>query len=97
MVTIFRSRLRDDAGEEYRRLADHLLATAEAMPGFVSIKDFTAADGERLALVTFSSREAQAAWRDHPEHRRAQELGRRRFYSEYSIQICRVMEERSFG
>src|SRR3954451_22555265 len=53
-ITVFRSRLRDDVpGRRYGTLADELEAKARAMPGFVEFKEFVAADGERLALVTF--------------------------------------------
>ena len=50
-----------------------------------------AADGERLALVTFASGAAEAAWRDDTEHRAAQEEGRIAFYSEYDVSVCAVL------
>ena len=51
---------------------------------------FFAADGERLALVTFASDEAEAAWRDDTEHRAAQQEGRDEFYSGYDVAVCSV-------
>jgi heme-degrading monooxygenase HmoA len=72
----------------------HDLATA--MPGFLSIKTFTAEDGERVSIVEFASEEAHRAWREHPEHRAAQELGRRKFYAEYRIQVCKDVRVREF-
>jgi heme-degrading monooxygenase HmoA len=90
-ITVFRSRLRDDApGRRYGGLAGELEAKAAAMPGFVEFKEFVAADGERLALVTFASDEAEAAWRDHPDHRSAQQEGRDAFYSDYDVAVCTV-------
>ena len=58
------------------------------MPGFVSIKTFAADDGERISIVEFDSEAAHGAWRNHPEHREAQRLGRERFYDEFQIQVC---------
>ena len=46
------------------------------MPGFVDFKSFVADDGERVSIVTFASVETHRAWRDHPEHRAAQHMGR---------------------
>ena len=62
-ITVFRSRLRDDVPDDYATLAAELEARAASFPGFVEFKEFTAADGERLALVTFGSDAAEAAWR----------------------------------
>lgn len=90
-ITVFRSRLRDDAPRpRYGTVASELEAKAAAAPGFVEFKEFVAADGERLALVTFASAEAEAAWRDDPDHRSAQVEGRDAFYSEYDVAVCAV-------
>jgi heme-degrading monooxygenase HmoA len=95
IVTIFRSRLRAEHQEEYERMAARMHDLAQNMLGFVSIKTFTASDGERVSLVEFDSEAAHQAWRQHPEHREAQRLGREKFYSEYRIQVCRL--ERDYG
>jgi heme-degrading monooxygenase HmoA len=69
---------------------------AAAMPGFVSYREYQAADGESVAIVEFESPETLAAWREHPEHRQAQALGRERWFSEYRVQVCDVAREYSF-
>ncbi len=90
IVTVFRSRLRREHEQEYARVAADMKALAQAMPGFVSMKTFTADDGERVSIVEFASQEAHEAWRMHPRHREAQALGRNKFYSAFRIQVCRV-------
>jgi heme-degrading monooxygenase HmoA len=67
-----------------------MYALAGAMPGFISHKTFNAEDGERVAIVEFENEEAQVAWRNHPEHREAQGLGREKFYSEYDLKVCEL-------
>ena len=77
VLTVFRSRLADgayDAGYEER--ADEMLATAQAMPGFVEFKSFTAADGERVSVIQFESQDDHDAWARHLDHRAAQAEGR---------------------
>jgi heme-degrading monooxygenase HmoA len=96
VVTVFRSRLRPEAAPEYHATAEHLEQLARAMPGFVDFKTFVADDGERVSLVRFASRAAHDAWRRHPEHRAAQERGRRAFYATYDIAVCEVAHERHF-
>ncbi len=42
------------------------------------------------------SMETHRAWRDHPEHRAAQQMGRDRFYASYDITVCEVIGESHF-
>jgi len=95
VITIFRSRLRPDNQEAYQHTADRMHELAQTMPGFVSIKTFTATDGERVSIVEFESEETHNAWRRHPEHQEAQRMGRELFYSEFQVQVCKL--ERVYG
>ena len=95
IVTVFRSRLRDEH-EGYDATAEEMEAAARAMPGFVDFKSFTAEDGERVSLIRFASREHHDAWRDDPRHRTAQRRGRQEWYAEYRIEVCELLSERTF-
>ncbi len=98
VITVFRSRLRPDAeAEGYSAVAELMEARARAMPGFVDFKTFSAPDGERVSIVVFDSYGHHQAWRDDPDHRAAQELGRNRFYSEYSVSVCTEEHHHRFG
>ncbi|OGA00878.1 MAG: hypothetical protein A3H35_18540 [Betaproteobacteria bacterium RIFCSPLOWO2_02_FULL_62_17] len=66
------------------------------MPGFVSYKDFSSTDGERVSIVEFESEEALKAWREHPQHVMAQQLGRDKFFAEYHIQVCTPVRDYSY-
>jgi heme-degrading monooxygenase HmoA len=91
LVTVFRARVRPDADmAALGALGERMYALATQMPGLVSYRDYTAADGESVTVVEFASEPELLAWRNHPEHRDAQERGRREFFSEYTIQVCRV-------
>jgi|GEM_PF-7116476 len=81
LVTVFRSKLRPENAAEFQALADRMRALAEAMPGFLSYKVYRADDGERCSIIEFQTAEQLLAWRNHPEHVTAQELGRQRFTS----------------
>jgi heme-degrading monooxygenase HmoA len=91
IVTVFRSRLRPEAVEEYTRWATRMSALAQAMPGYVSHKVFIAEDGERVTVVEFESEATHRAWAAHPEHVQAQRKGRAEFYSSYQLQVCQVL------
>ena len=95
-MIVFRSRLRPEHEAEFSRHADQVYERAITMPGFVATKDFAAEDGERLTVIEWDSGENLANWRDDPPHREAQQLGRERYYAEYSLQICSPVRSSKF-
>ena len=95
-ITIFRSRLRPEAREEYVAWAERIDNLARHMPGFVDIKTFQAADGERVSIVEFASDAESLAWARHPEHLEAQRLGRERFYADFEIIVCTPVRRYKF-
>ena len=96
VITLFRSRLRPEHHKEYEVWASRMNDLAAKMPGFIAIKTFAAEDGERVSIVEFESEETMRHWREQPDHRKAQELGRKLFYSEYHIQVCHPIRDYSF-
>lgn len=72
-------------------------AIAVGLPGYISHKAFVPADGERVTIVEFDSEEAQRLWNEHPAHVEAKQKGRRDFYVQYRVQVCRVLRDRAFS
>jgi len=96
MLVSFRSRLRSDAGPGYSAKADEMLALARSMPGFVQFRAYEADDGERLALIWWQDETSLRAWRDHPDHREAQRLGREQWYASYELEVTTVERSSHF-
>jgi len=96
IVTVFRSRLRPDAQEEYTEWATRMSELARTMPGYISHKTFTAPDGERCTIAEFDTEENTRHWSTHPEHQAAKLRGREAFYTEYNIQVCTVQRAHIF-
>lgn len=97
VVIVFRSRLKDNIDEPaLTAMGEHMYEIASAMPGFISYKDFTAADGENVSIVEFDSLDSLAAWRDHPEHVAAQKQGQQNFFADYQIQVCTPLRSYRF-
>ena len=85
IMTVFRSRLNPGVETEYGALTHDMSELAKTMPGFLEEKTFAALDGERVTIVLFADRASHVAWRDHPQHRLAQETGRSSLYAEYHV------------
>ena len=97
VLVVFRSRLKPGVEQEIDALGARMYELASRMPGYVSYREYQAADGEGVAVVEFESMATLKAWREHPEHRAAQAAGRERFFSSYRIQVCAVERDYSFG
>lgn len=97
VVIVFRTRLKDDIDEAaLTAVGERMYELASAMPGFISYKDFAAADGENVSIVEFESIETLAAWRDHPAHREVQQRGRQDFFADYQVQVCTPLRSYRF-
>jgi heme-degrading monooxygenase HmoA len=88
VVTVFRSRLREDADARYVALDKELRDRASSLGGLIDVSSFIAEDGERVTVVTFEDRASHDRWAADPVHGGAQRLGRAAIYSEYSIQVA---------
>lgn len=96
IVTVFRSRVKHEAQQEYMQWSARMSALAKEMPGYISHKGFVAEDGEKVTIIEFESEEAQRAWSLHAEHVDAKKKGRRDFYVEYRVQVCSVHRETAY-
>ena len=96
LVTVFRTRLKPSLTAEYAALVQRMTELARSMPGYVSDKNFTADDGERVTIVEFEHEEGLRAWRTNPEHLAAQKLARQKYYAEYHVQVCTLDRESKF-
>lgn len=93
LLTVFRSRIKPGFEEELEALGTRMYELATNMPGFVSYSEYMAEDGEFVTLVEFESQETLAAWREHPEHRAAQQAAKEKYFSEYRISVCEVARD----
>jgi len=98
VIVVFRSRLKAGVDQvELGRLGERMFEIASSMPGYLSYKDFSSSDGENVSVVEFESLETLNEWRNHPEHKAAQERGRQDFFDEYAVQVCTLVRQSKFG
>jgi heme-degrading monooxygenase HmoA len=95
LVVLFRSKLVPEP-EGYAEMTQEMLAAATSMPGFIDVKAFTAADGERLTVVWWEDEDTLRAWRTHARHLVAQETGRERWYEYYTLEVAEIIRTKQF-
>ena len=89
VIALFEFRLRADIDlVEWEQTFERMVALASEAPGLVSIDAYASPDGMRLAVVRFESDDALQAWKNHPEHLRAQGRGREEFFDEYKVTVA---------
>jgi heme-degrading monooxygenase HmoA len=96
LVILFRSRLTAQAGADYTALDAELSEIVKSQDGFIDVKSFTAADGERLTVVWWRDRESLAKWKALPRHAEAQRAGRQRWYEYYKMDVAEVVRTSNF-
>jgi heme-degrading monooxygenase HmoA len=93
-AVIFSSR-RTAGDEGYEQMAARMVELAAQQPGFLGAESARSADGFGITVSYWRSEADIAAWRQHAEHRLAQEGGRARWYEHYELRVARV--ERAWG
>jgi heme-degrading monooxygenase HmoA len=89
VIVVFRFHAKPQADlEEMGALNEKMGAIVSKMPGFISVKDFSAQDGEVVVNAEFDSLESVDAWKAHPEHVIAQKRDREEFFGDYQVQVC---------
>lgn len=97
VIVVFKITHRADLPvDEYEAMGARMLELVSEMPGFLGM-DYAATEGGELLVARFESHEALEAWRNLPEHRKAQEAGRDRFFAHYRIEVCEPVRAYEFG
>jgi heme-degrading monooxygenase HmoA len=95
-IILFRSKLTSAAGADYDAMNAELESLVRENPGFVDVKSYSAADGERLTVVWWEDEESLRRWRTLARHRVAQATGRDRWYQYYEMEVATVTRTSSF-
>lgn len=90
-AVVFTSVRTDGDDDAYAATAARMEELAAEQPGFLGVESARAAVG--ITVSYWASEDAVRAWREHAEHLGAQRLGRARWYSDYSLRVCRVERE----
>ena len=85
--------IRTEADDGYQEMATRMLELASQQPGFLGAEFCRESLG--ITVSYWKDLKSINAWRQHAEHRIAQEKGRDRWYREYKIRICEV--KRQYG
>ena len=90
-AVVFTSVLSEDH-DGYDVASERMVELCRDQPGFVSVDSVRGADGRGITVCRWESLEAIAAWRAHAEHAEAQRQGAERWYAQYDLMVCEVLD-----
>jgi len=88
-AVIFTSK-RTEKDRGYDQMADRMMQLAAKQPGFLGAESVRNESGLGITVSYWSHPEAIAAWKQHLEHKPAQEAGKRVWYSDYHLRVAKV-------
>lgn len=88
-AVIFTS-FRTEVDNGYAEAAKHILELARQQPGFIGYEGVRQDIG--ISVSYWESLDAIQAWKEHPEHRKVQEMDAV-WYGESRIRVCKVEKD----
>ena len=85
------SSIRNEVEDGYAEMAQRMIELAAEQPGFLGVEGVR--EGLGITVSYWDSLEAIRNWKEHAEHRLAQEKGMKVWYQAYRTRICRVEKE----
>ncbi len=95
IAMIFEFTASDKHFDEYMHEAAALRPLLSGIKGFISVERFESktTPGKFVSIGFFEDENALREWRNLPEHRRAQQLGRTRLFKSYRLRIASVIRD----
>ncbi|RLV61272.1 antibiotic biosynthesis monooxygenase [Parashewanella curva] len=93
-AVIFTS-VRSSIEDGYADMANHMMKLAAQQPGFLGVE--SARESIGITVSYWESLQAIKDWKNNQNHMQAQQLGKEKWYSEYTTRIVRVEKEYSFN
>ncbi len=93
-AVIFTS-LRTDIDDGYAEMSGRMVELAAEQDGFLGVE--SARDGLGITVSYWRDLDSIRKWREHAEHRVAQQYGFEKWYRSFATRVCRVERDSYFG
>ena len=91
------SSLRTATEEGYSEWNEKLFKLVENIPGYLGYESYRNENGHGVTISYWKNLDALKQWKENNLHRKAQELGREKWYTQYKIRVCKVENEYGFS
>ena len=95
-VVIFTT-IRTAGDNGYDAMNEETFRLVETQSGYLGSESFSNSEGKNVTIIKFKTLEDIQKWNNNSVHKRAQELGREKWYQHYNLKICKVEREYEFN
>ncbi|MED0993673.1 antibiotic biosynthesis monooxygenase family protein [Bacillus nitratireducens] len=95
-AAIFTSQRTEHNSERYESMSDNLVELVKTQPGFIRIGSVRDNEEYSITISYWESLEAIQKWKANTTHQVTQQKGKETWYSQYNVQICKVVRDYSF-
>ena len=83
------------AAQDYFDLAAELRTELEEIDGFISVERFSSLSDEKkfLSISFWRDEKSLKQWREHHQHRQAQQKGRGVIFKDYRIRVAKIIRD----
>jgi heme-degrading monooxygenase HmoA len=95
LAVIFEVKMNPGRDGDYFDLAGSLRPELETVDGFISVERFRSVndEGKYVSLSFWRDEEAVKTWREHAEHRLAQQKGKEDIIADFRIRVAEVVRD----
>lgn len=99
VIVIFEYVIKEDQAERYFETATKLVPLVETFDGFLGVERYQSRTqpNKYLSLVYWRDEAAIEPWRNHPNHRAAQELGKAEIFEDFRITVVDTLRSYTMG
>lgn len=92
-AVIFTSQRTKDDASSYHSMADLMVELASKQPGFLGVESAREQSGLGITVSYWDSLDSIQRWKENLSHQKAQEKGKKDWYSSYITRICKVEKD----
>tara|TARA_R110002095_G_scaffold215691_3_gene210606 strand:- start:5605 stop:5928 length:324 start_codon:yes stop_codon:yes gene_type:complete len=74
----------------YAEMAARMEELAQQQPGFLGLESVRSPEGKGVTISYWQDLPSIRAWKENPEHQTAQQLGKQKWYQDFTIEIAKI-------
>lgn len=79
-----------DFQDGYQQTAARMEELARQQAGFLGIESFRSPEGKGVTISYWKDLTAIQSWKKNSEHQTAQQLGKKKWYKDYTIEVAKI-------